>query len=262
MNIKKILVLAMGALGFASLNAASITDDRTWLLGFQASGGQGASQNVLINLGTAEAISFAIGNGGYGYNLDLSGTNSVLTTTYGANWWTRNNLSWGLLGSDNTSYQSWLGIVGSISTSPLDAGSLSSVNGSFAALQLAATAGNATITTANDSRSTSHEISVSPVANGGSWQSLVASPAYGSLFSGAGDSPVNTTTRMNVYSFTADTTGVEGADPTFVAYTPTLAAVIGLNNGVINVVPEPSTYCMFGLASLVAVVYFRRRQKA
>jgi hypothetical protein len=67
---------------------------------------------------------------------------------------------------------------------------------------------------------------------------------------------------MNVYSFTADTTGVDGADPTFEAYTPTLAAVIGLNNGVINVVPEPSTYCMFGLASLVAVVYFRRRQKA
>jgi PEP-CTERM motif len=262
MNIKKTLLVITSALGFASLNAASITDDRTWLLGFEASGGTGASKNVVINLGTYEAISYAIGNGGYGYNLDLSAPGSVLSTTYGANWWTRNDLSWGLVGSDGTTLQSWLGTIGSISSAPLDGSSLGSVYSGWNNVQLAATSGNATISTANDSRGTSHQTSVSPIGNSGSWQSLVLSPAYGGLFSGAGDAAVNTATRMNVFSFTADVLGVGGADPTFVAYTPTLAAVVGNNNGVISVVPEPSTYALLGVSALLSVVYIRRRHKA
>jgi hypothetical protein len=262
MNIKKLLLVATGLIGFSSVQAASILDDRTWLLGFQASSGTGASQNLVINLGTVDAINAAIANGGYGFNLDLSSASSIVSLTYGSSWWTRNNLSWGLVGSDNTTYASWLGVVGSITTSPLDGTSLASVNTGFTSVQLASTAGNASITTVNDSQGTSHDVSVSPIGNSGSWASVVASPAYGSLFSGNGDGPVNTSTRMNIYGFSADVLGINGNDPTFEAFTPTLAAVVGLNNGVISVVPEPSTYCMFGIAGLVAVVYFRRRQKA
>ena len=257
MNIKKLLLVATGLIGFASAQAASINDDRTWLLGFQASSGTGADKNVIINLGTVDAI-----NGGYGFNLDFSASSSILSSTYGSNWWTRSNLSWGLLGSDNTSYDSWLGVVGSINTAPLDGGALGSINSGFANVQLAATAGNAGISTVNDTIGTSHDVSVSPTGNSGSWSSLVASPAYGSLYSGTGDGPVNTATRMNVYRFSADVLGVDGNDPTFAANPATLAAVVGLNNGVITVVPEPSTYCLLGMAGLVGVLYFRRRLKA
>lgn len=61
------------------------------LLGFRATGGTGASSNLVVNLGQADTIyrdaSSTITN--------IADLNSLLVSTYGANWADRSDLSWG-----------------------------------------------------------------------------------------------------------------------------------------------------------------------
>ena len=60
------------------------------LLGFQASGGTGSTTNLIVDLG--QATSFRDSGSNIASVIDIG---SILTSTYGSNWATRSDLSWG-----------------------------------------------------------------------------------------------------------------------------------------------------------------------
>jgi hypothetical protein len=67
------------------------------ILGFQSKAGTGSDTNVMVNLGnTATVFRDANTNS---INLDnIVNVNSILTATFGANWWDNTNLLWGAAG--------------------------------------------------------------------------------------------------------------------------------------------------------------------
>lgn len=60
------------------------------LLGFQATGGQGSTTNLIVDLGQASSFRDAASN-----IASVTDIGSILTSTYGSNWATRTDLSWG-----------------------------------------------------------------------------------------------------------------------------------------------------------------------
>jgi len=79
------------------------------LLGIRAtSGGKGASYDALFDLGSANALPSMSASG---VSYDFSAISSGLSITYGANWWTRNDLYYGVIGGDTSTFDLWLGRV-------------------------------------------------------------------------------------------------------------------------------------------------------
>jgi hypothetical protein len=68
------------------------------ILGFRASGGQGAGTNLEVNIGHASAYTNPSSS-----SFAVSGLSVLdLVSTYGANWNTRSDLSWGIVGTTGT----------------------------------------------------------------------------------------------------------------------------------------------------------------
>lgn len=65
------------------------------ILGFRASGGQGASTNLTVNLGAASSYYGALPGSFVVTSLSVAD----LSATYGAGWASRNDLSWGIVGT-------------------------------------------------------------------------------------------------------------------------------------------------------------------
>jgi autotransporter-associated beta strand protein len=79
------------------------------LLGIRAtSGGKGASYDALFDLGSANSLASLSASG---VSYDFSAISSGLSITYGANWWTRNDLYYGVIGGDTSTFDLWLGRV-------------------------------------------------------------------------------------------------------------------------------------------------------
>lgn len=83
--------------------------DGNLILGFQATSGQGTSQNVFFNLGKATDFR---DNGSRG---TLGNIGTTLSNTYGADWYTRTDLWFGVIGNLNAQPTSGIG-----SRSPVD----------------------------------------------------------------------------------------------------------------------------------------------
>lgn len=64
------------------------------LLGFRATGGTGATSNLVVNLGQADTV-YRDATSGISSIADLG---AILTSTYGSDWATRSDLSWGVVG--------------------------------------------------------------------------------------------------------------------------------------------------------------------
>jgi MYXO-CTERM domain-containing protein len=91
-NILTMLVVAGISIAAIPAKAASFVAGDV-LLGFQASGGTGSTTNVIVDLGPATALRDDFTNGTSVASLASIG--AVLTSTYGSNWATRSDLSWG-----------------------------------------------------------------------------------------------------------------------------------------------------------------------
>lgn len=93
----RILAGAGLILGGPSLHAAAVVyTDGDLLLGFRATGGQGALQTYLINIG--QASMFRDQPVGSTSPLAAGSIGADLTSIYGANWHTRADLFWGVAG--------------------------------------------------------------------------------------------------------------------------------------------------------------------
>ena len=72
------------------------------ILGFQASGGTGSTKNVFVNLGSGVSAR----NGGVGTEKNIG---STLSGVFGANWYTRSDIWFGVLGNLNANPNSGIG---------------------------------------------------------------------------------------------------------------------------------------------------------
>jgi len=103
-HILKSILLAAATCAFSQLQAEVFTfTDGNLLLGFQATGGQGASENVFVNLGPATTLRDNPNPG------TIATLNTVLTTVYGADWYTRADLWFGVVANLNSNPNSGVG---------------------------------------------------------------------------------------------------------------------------------------------------------
>jgi len=96
-HILTMLVVAGISVAAFPAKAATITAGDV-LLGFRATGGTGASSNLIVNLGQADTI-FRNATSNISSVKDIG---SLLTTTFGAGWDTRSDLFWGAVANANS----------------------------------------------------------------------------------------------------------------------------------------------------------------
>ena len=257
MNFKFLSLICISLLiGATGAKAAAFTDSGEWLLGFRATGGTGSASNLVVDLGTYSSILASPG----GITLDYSSTNSVISTTYGSAWWTRNDLYWGVIASDNDTLNLYLSRItgtalpaGSDGTSPnIAASDLYTINGNVVAMAAASTAGNATYSTNNG-----YVASVSGTGNAGSW---TAGQSIGwGFFPSTTDVVVIGNTNLSLAYYTWN---MDDQSPDYGAGNTPLTLVATLNNnmGVITVVPEPSTYALALVGGLILIALQLRRR--
>ncbi|MBL9145888.1 MAG: hypothetical protein JNM99_19570 [Verrucomicrobiaceae bacterium] len=100
MNFSKLrsmslLALFAGVACIAPAAHAATSAEGDLFLGFRATGGTGATKNVVINLGSYSQFT----SGSAPTTLSLGTVGADLTAIYGANWNTRSDLFWGIAGS-------------------------------------------------------------------------------------------------------------------------------------------------------------------
>ena len=86
--------------------------DGNLLLGFQATGGTGASQNVFISLGSATSFR---DNGNLG---PIANIGATLTSVYGSDWYTRTDLYFGVIGNLSAKPNSGIGSASAVNGDP------------------------------------------------------------------------------------------------------------------------------------------------
>lgn len=257
----KSLILATGILLASSVSSrAALGDDTDWLLGFRASAGNGIGTNVVIDLGNYESLK-SYGVGLPALTFDFKSSTSVLSLAYGTNWYTRSDIFWGVVGVDYNKLETYIGGV----TTPVSLIDISSVIDNYGALIPAITSGNCTQTNVIAGNALSFNATIAASGNGSSWTKVISGVngegAFNNTFSGTLDYSITSRTNINVNHVWTDFDYVNNVGGS-VAYTPYLAGKVSIANGIISVVPEPSTYALFATAGLVAFIYLRRRKTA
>lgn len=246
--------------GMASSYAAVATPGNL-VIGFRAETGTvGTSNNVLIDLGAATDINTSTRN-----SYDLSGASSIMSTTYGTNWWTREDLYYGVIsyngyevneGADY--YQNFsstrLNNSGAISPTPSDVFNTQAV---FQQFQLntpdtALASGSVTGITRSGSSFMSEYLSIDN-ADSGSWGSL-STAGWGALFIESQDNLVTSFTSFQ------NGLGIYTAAGGLFDFQQSITAAVYISNGTLVVVPEPSTYMLLGLSVVVLFFAIRRRK--
>jgi hypothetical protein len=252
--MKKILLILALIGGLATSNAATYTisdnaiDDRLYLGFFSEA--SGILKSVLINLGTSADVF-------RGFTLDFSSASSALSTAYGASWFNNPEVFWGLIGYDGVygdngsayaSRQSGSALLRSAGGTYLEEEGYVTVLDNVQSLIPAHTAGSATLSTIVGSRGNTHGVSVVDNNNSTTFNG-VADAKYGAFTAVPYGQVVN---GLNIQQFTLAGSRYQTAfDGTF--------GVITQQNGIITVVPEPTTYALLGLGVLMVILAYRRR---
>jgi fibronectin-binding autotransporter adhesin len=139
MRFSKIIFAFLLVSSLSEVLHADLAANGELLLGFRALGGKGASYDSVFDLGSAASLSPT------GISYDFSGINSGLSITYGNNWWTRTDLYYGVIGTDQNNLDFWLGRPASsplgtaLNPSSLGGGDLGSIVSGVGNVQLVAT---------------------------------------------------------------------------------------------------------------------------
>ena len=248
--MKKTLLAAVALTGLAALSNAGAAGSGDLLIGFQAAGGTGASQNLVVDLGNVNINT--IGGTLSSLNLDLG---SDLSNTYGPNWFSRTDLYWGIVGANyptangdsaNTLYASTL--TGNSSWNRATAASQGTIR---------ANVFNTYSQINVDGNNAQNGVAVGSVlmatTEGGSWSAY--NTYGGTSFGGFNNSiEASVASGLDLYRLApSSTAGLPG----------TLQGTLAISSGgVVSAVPEPSTYALFGFGALILVIAYRRKANA
>jgi len=249
--MKKTLLTAIAIAGFAvTTSAQAQTNPISYsagniFLGFRASGGTGAANSFVFNLGNFANLTI-VGNGGSPQQVvDLG---SELTTVFGSDWYTRSQVKWGIFGMESSKLPVYSSTSDDRANAPVTK-SLGQVAGAWSAY---------TGLGANYNQA---------IANGTSTGSSTGVLGDG-VVTGTGNNTwfknINDAADFGIYNATLEA-GV-ATDLDFYSTTATSATKLTQYNinssGVVSVVPEPSTYFLFGLGALLMIVLYRRKANA
>ena len=88
---KKLLVALMASVAVVTSVKAQSIDPNSGLLFFRS---DSVTKNVVINIGSIPTLG--------AFTFDNTGLNTILNATYGANWYSKGDIRWGIVASDFT----------------------------------------------------------------------------------------------------------------------------------------------------------------
>jgi len=296
--MKKTLLAALAIAGFAvatSAQAQSNYNTGDSILFFRSTlnttNYSGAASSLLINLGSI-GVAGSDYNGTRNFNsinINLSGNDSIVSQTYGTNWWNNPNLRWGVIGSawDNGNTDPFSYRIASVA-SPLNISMTERM--ALAAdvdnARLGFTRGDAStglinstyrysvvpngyvlntpsvevVTETSPGVFTTNQVAQDNFIEYGDGTGIAAydKSGFNGVFGGAISKEITTVTAMNLYA--ANNTLDEAATETggIAGGSPVQFGTISVSGGVVSAVPEPSTYALFGFAALILIVAYRR----
>jgi hypothetical protein len=244
------LVVLLGGIALGNAAVYNIGQEGNIYLGFYAAN-EVSTRSVLINLGTSEDCF-------NGFTLNLS-TNPVLASAFGNNWHNNSQVYYSIIGYDGnyaeygSVYAGRPTIQPLLQTDVLGSTSLNedgyhALSDKIGALWTTHTAGNATLSSVTGSRGNTHQISVvdnSPTSFAG-----LADNNFGTFTAAAYEQVI---AGLSIQQFAFD--GVSTFPTTFAG---TYGEVMQ-SNGIISVVPEPSTDALIVLGALSLYIAYRRR---
>lgn len=270
--IKSALLCGMGAAMAATSAMGAFTfTNGDLILGFQATGGTGATKNVFFNLGSATDYrdNPALGT--------LGNISTTLSATYGANWYSRTDLWFGVIGNLNQQPTSGIGSRAPVDGDPsrtvyvsaptVDIGSAQLIAaGTYGSSALGGVGGNLSgmesmivgLTTQADGAAILDK-DAQPVEWNNSWTTWNPTPgaAFGIITGGIQQNfgKTESSTYVDLQRVLATNTG---ASPAGVVGGGTYETTFAIgNNGSVSVVPEPSAALLGGLGVLALL---RRRR--
>ncbi len=250
-----LLALAGIALGTPSARAVLVDDwvSGDLIIGFRASGGQGATTSYLINIGSRTQYTSATS----AFDLNIGDIGADLAATYGATWFDRTDLLWSVFGATDsvapTLYASRARSSLGTQSNPWPSESSATVRtGTKNAILAVTTQFNLLDATANSAHAALQ--TNSGTAGSYNWQVTANSGTdFGSQSQWTNIEGVfgpSSTRALDYYSISSATTfrGVFSID----------------NTGQIsfNAVPEPSTYALLAIAGTFFMVFLRRHRAA
>jgi len=239
--MKKTVLAAVALMGVVGINQVSAGNGDLYL-GFEATDGIGKSVNLVFNLGSA--VNFSSINSNIGADI---------AATYGANWFSRTDLFWGVIGAVkpalgidpvNTLYAS--DATGTGAWNRASTSSQSLVAAKLASLQL-----QIETDIANNQVGVNTAVvfmqNTTETSAWGSFTSIGAS-SFGSFNGSIETSVIN---NLDLYRLTPGT----GSGSNF-------GSLNLSSTGTISAVPEPSTYALMGFGVLLLVIAYRRKSNA
>jgi hypothetical protein len=255
--ILKYLALVALLGGIAVGNSSTVTNNigqgNSFYLGFYAAD-EVSTRSVIVNLGTSADV-FS------GISLIQSGLSSVLSTTYGSGWHANSQVFWSAFGY-NGSYGDYGNMFAArdagqpiLQTSVMGDTALNddqywAYSDAIATVLTEHTSGGAVLSYVTGSTGHQHQFSV--MENSATTFSGKADTAWGTF-----TSPVyaQVTKNLNVQEFAYDGSTLFNT----LQSGPSTTVSIQTTDGVISVVPEPSTYALLGFGGLLLLIAYRRK---
>jgi hypothetical protein len=251
--MKKTFLALTFAISVAASQAATYNigvDTNSIYLGFYSLSSV-STKSMMINLGDRANILSQ-------YNLDLSSASSLISQTYGTNWYSSADVYWGVIGFKEGS-NVWMGKPdvapllksSAVGATDLSSTKISSIRSAYGSLMTSSTNGTAVYDTVISGANT-HQISV--VENSAttfSGQAGKASP-WGAMTVSV-VSPL-LTGGIDIQEWT------KGGSTTYL--NQSTIGKVTVKDGVISVVPEPSTYALTGFGALLLILAYRRKTAA
>ena len=257
--VKSLLLLAAACVvGAAPANAALVSFAKgDLLMGFRATGGTGSGSVYVVNIGAASDYR-DLNN--YG-TVNVGNIGDDLAAIYGANWSTRTDLFWGVIGaSSNIGAETVNGDPGRVlyvSTPQITTGDIGTGPSGLTATQRGDVAnkvmGMGGAFDNYNSTSNSPDAAIEGVSDANSWRSYLASGGVntdGGVLDFGAFSQIEGTTNQTLSLFRVFSASTAS----------TYEGEFSLSsNGNLTFVPEPSSAALAGLGT--ALVAFRRRRR-